>query len=161
MTARLDLNERQELEARIRDLSDQLAGSMALEVVLVEIKGGGGSPIVRTYIDKPGGVTLEDCERFSKRLSVLLDVEDWIPCGYTLEVSSPGIDRPLVKEADFERFAGKGVRVRARSAIAGQRNFQGKILGVVQGKVGIELGPGRRIDIAIGEIERANLMMVL
>lgn len=132
---------------------------MELEIVLIEIKGGGNRPIVRTYIDRPGGITLADCERFSKRLSVLLDVEDWIPVSYTLEVSSPGLDRPLVKEADFERFAGKRARIKTRSPVAGQRNFRGKILGAARGAVKLELAPERQVDIAIGEIEKANLMI--
>ena len=82
------MSERENLAARIQDFAEQLAASMGLEIVLVEIKGGGNRPIVRAYIDKPGGVAIADCERFSKRLSVLLDVEDWIPFSYTLEVSS-------------------------------------------------------------------------
>jgi ribosome maturation factor RimP len=159
MTAGMEMNQRAGLESRIQSLAEQLAVSMELEIVLVEIRGGGNRPIVRTYIDRPGGVTLVDCERFSKRLSVLLDVEDWIPFSYTLEVSSPGLDRPLVREADFERFAGKNARVRTRSPIGGQRNFKGKILLVAQGRVELEVAPGRKVDIAVGDIEKANLMI--
>lgn len=84
----METNARRSLEARIQELAEKLATSIGLEVVLVEIKGGSGQPIVRTYLDKPGGITLADCEGFSKRFSVLLDVEDWIPSSYTLEVSS-------------------------------------------------------------------------
>jgi ribosome maturation factor RimP len=153
------MSERENLAARIQDFAEQLAASMGLEIVLVEIKGGGNRPIVRAYIDKPGGVSIADCERFSKRLSVLLDVEDWIPFSYTLEVSSPGLDRPLVKETDFQRFAGKSARMRTRNPIGGQRNFRGKILDAVSGKVGIEVAPGRRVDIEVGEIEKANLII--
>ena len=159
MTTRDEPNQREGLEARIQDLAEQVAASMGLEIVLVEIKGGGNRPIVRTYIDKPGGVTLDDCERLSKRLSVVLDVEDWIPFSYTLEVSSPGLDRPLVKEADFERFAGRSARVRTRLPMEGQKNFKGKILRVVRGKVELEVAPGRQVDIAVGDIEKANLII--
>ena len=102
-----DSNQRQSLETRITKLAEQVAASMGMEVVLVEVKGDGNRSIVRTFIDQPGGITLDDCERFSKRFSVLLDVEDWIPFSYTLEVSSPGVNRPLVKESDFKRFAAK------------------------------------------------------
>jgi ribosome maturation factor RimP len=159
MTTRDEPNQRLGLEARIQDLAEQVAASMGLEIVLVEIKSGGNRPIVRTYIDKLGGVTLDDCERLSKRLSVVLDVEDWIPFSYTLEVSSPGLDRPLVKETDFERFAGRSARVRTRLPMEGQKNFKGKILRVVRGKVELEVAPGRQVDIAVGDIEKANLII--
>jgi ribosome maturation factor RimP len=159
MTAHKGANENEGLAARIADLAGQAAASMGLEVVLVEIKGGGSRPVVRTYIDQPQGVTLSDCERFSKRLSVLLDVEDWIPFSYTLEVSSPGLDRPLVKEADYLRFTGKAARVRTRSPIEGQRNFKGRILGVAAGRVELEVASGKKVDIAVGDIEKANLVI--
>jgi len=159
MTARDEASEREQLAARIRSLAEDTAASMALEIVHVEIRGGGGRPVVRTFIDRAGGVTLSDCERFSKRFSVLLDVEDWIPFTYTLEVSSPGLDRPLVKAADFERFAGRSARVRTRSPIAGQRNFKGRILRVAGGSVDLELAPGKQIAIAVGDIEQANLVI--
>ena len=131
---------------------------MGMEIVLIEIKGGDNRPIVRAYIDKPGGVTLEDCERFSKRFSVLLDVEDWIPVSYTLEVSSPGFNRPLVKESDFQKFVGKNARVRTRSSIEGQKSFKGKILETNGGVVSIEVVAGKKVDIAVVEIEKANLI---
>lgn len=156
--AQIGMNQRENLEARIKTLAEQLAASMELEIVLVEIRGGGNRPVVRTYIDKPGGVALADCERFSKRLSVMLDVEDWIPFSYTLEVSSPGLDRPLVREADFQRFAGKSARIRTRCPIEGQKNFKGKILGVARGRVELEVAPGRQVDIDVADIEKANLM---
>jgi ribosome maturation factor RimP len=159
MAAGMGSDERASLAARIQALAEQLAASLEMEVVLVEIKGGGNRPILRTYIDRPGGVTLADCERFSKRFSVLLDVEDSIPFSYMMEVSSPGLDRPLVKEADFQRFAGKNARVRTRSPLEGQKNFKGKILGVVQGKVELELAPGKKAGIAVQDIEKANLMI--
>ncbi len=131
---------------------------MAMEVVLVEIKGGGKRSIIRTFIDKPGGVSLSDCERFSKRFSVVLDVEDWITFSYFLEVSSPGLDRPLVKEADYTRFSGKKARLRTRLPVDGQRNFIGKILGVTEGRVGLEVAPAKKIEIALGDVEKANLV---
>lgn len=148
------------LTSRIEDCARQLAASMGMEIVLVEIKGGANRPILRAYIDKAGGVSLSDCEQFSKRLSVLLDMEDWIPFSYTLEVSSPGLNRPLVKEADYLRFAGKNARVRTRSPINGQKNFKGKILGAAGGVVALETAPGKEIKMAVGEIEKANLMEI-
>jgi ribosome maturation factor RimP len=161
MAAGNEKNQTESLTSRIQDCAEQLAASMGMEIVLVEIKGGGGNrPIVRTYIDKSGGVTLSDCEQFSKRFSVLLDVEDWIPFHYTLEVSSPGLNRPLVKEADYQRFAGKNARVRTRSPIDGQKNFKGKIVGAGGGRVELETVPGKKLIIAVGEIDKANLLEV-
>jgi len=156
-----DLNQRQSLETRITELAEQIAAAVGMEVVLVEIKGDGNHSVVRTFIDKPGGVSLEDCERFSKRLSVSLDVEDWIPYRYILEVSSPGVNRPLTKEADFQRFGGKNAKVRTRLPYEGQRSFKGKIVGVTEGRLELEIAPGKQIGIALVDIEKASLIAEL
>ncbi len=156
--AQENMNRRESLEARVGALADQVAASTGTEVVLVEIKGGGNRSVVRAYIDQPGGVSLNDCERFSKSLSVLLDVDDLIPSSYILEVSSPGIDRPLVKKADFERFLGKRAKVRTRVPIAGQRNFKGNIIDIKDDRVGLEVAPGKQVEIALADIEKANLL---
>jgi ribosome maturation factor RimP len=153
-----DSNQNQTLEARIRELAEQVAESMGMEVVLAEVKGEGNRSIVRAYIDQPGGITLDDCERFSKRFSITLDVEDWIPFAYTLEVSSPGVNRPLVKESDFRRFAGQNAKVRTRLPVEGQRNFRGTIMGVGEGRLELEVAPGKKIGIALMDIEKANLI---
>ncbi len=149
---------REALQARVTALAEQVAASMGMQIVLVEIKGGGNHSIVRAYIDEPGGVSLESCERFSKRFSVVLDVEDCIPFSYILEVSSPGLDRPLVKESDYQRFTGREARVRTRLPVEGQRSFKGKILGATEGRIRLEVPPGRQIEIALAEIEKANLV---
>jgi len=128
-------------------------------MVLVEVKGDGGRFVVRVFLDQSGGISLNDCERFSKRFSVLLDVEDVIPFSYTLEVSSPGLDRPLAKAEHFSRFAGKSARVRTRLPINGQRNFTGKIIGVAEGRLLLETAPARQVEIALSEIEKANLVI--
>ncbi len=107
------------------------------------------------------GITLEDCAQFSRRFSVSLDVEDWIPFHYVLEVSSPGVNRPLTREADFLRFCGKNAKIRTRSPIAGQRNFKGKILGITEGRLELEVAPGKEVAIAVTDIEKANLMAEL
>jgi len=127
----------------------------------VEIKGDENRSIVRAYIDQPSGITLDDCERFSKRFSVSLDVEDWIPFSYNLEVSSPGVNRPLAKESDFRRFAGKNAKVRTRTPLEGQRNFRGKIVGVTEGRLELEVAPGKQVGISLMEIEKANLIAEL
>ena len=153
-----DINQRQSLEIRITGLAEQVASSMGMEVVLVEIKGDGNRSVVRAYIDQPAGISLDDCERFSRRLSVSLDVEDWIPFSYTLEVSSPGVNRPLVKETDFERFCGQNAKVRTRLPFEGQRNFKGKIVRVTEGRLELEVAPGKQIGIALEDIEKAKLI---
>lgn len=153
-----DSNERQSLENRITELAGQVAESLKMEVVLVEVKGDGSHSVVRVYVDQPGGISLDDCEQFSKRLSVLLDVEDFIPFSYVLEVSSPGVNRPLVRESDFQRFAGKDAKVRTRLPIEGQRNFKGKIVGVTEGRLELEVAPGKRVGIVFTDIEKANLI---
>lgn len=153
-----DSDRRLSLETRITKLAEQVATSMGMEVILVEIKGDGSSSIVRTFIDQPSGITLDDCERFSKRFAVTLDVEDWIPFAYTLEVSSPGVNRPLVKEADFQRYCGKNAKVRTRLPLAGQSNFKGQIVGAAEGLITLEITPGKQIGIAITDIEKANLI---
>jgi len=151
------LSQRESLEARISSLAEDAAAALGFEIVHVEIAGGNRA-IVRVFIDRPGGVRLDDCERFSRRFSVLLDVEDWISFSYVLEVSSPGLNRPLVKEADFRRFAGKVAKVRTKGPLEGQRNFKGVILGTENGKLALEVDRKRRIEIALGEIEKANLV---
>jgi ribosome maturation factor RimP len=149
--------ERAALVGTVTALAEQVAASMGMEVVLVEIKGGGRST-VRVYVDQAGGVTVEDCERFSKRFSVLLDVEDCIPFSYVLEVSSPGLERPLVREADYQRFAGRQAKLRTSQSLQGQRNFRGRIIGISGGLVRLELSPGQEVEIALSQVERANLV---
>jgi ribosome maturation factor RimP len=153
-----DVNEKRSLEVRITGLAEQVAASMGIEVVLLEIKGEGNHSILRTYIDQPSGITLDDCERFSKRFSVALDVEDWIPFSYVMEVSSPGVNRPLVKEADFHRFCGKNAKVRTRLPIEGQRSLKGKLAGVNEGKLTLEVSQEKRVVIALTDIEKASLI---
>jgi len=117
------------LDPRVQELVERLVTRQELELVHVEIVGG-RKPILRVYIDKPGGVTLDDCAAVSERLSVHLDVEDLIPGQYMLEVASPGLDRGLYKPADYERFAGLPAHVKLAEPINGQRNFHGKLLGL-------------------------------
>ncbi|MBN2318712.1 MAG: ribosome maturation factor RimP [Acidobacteria bacterium] len=153
-----DSGQRQSLAARITEMAEKVAASMGMEVVLVEIKGNGNRSVVRTFIDQPGGISLDDCERFSRRLSVSMDVEDWIPFSYTLEVSSPGINRPLVKESDFKRFCGKDATVRTRMPIDGRKIFKGRIADVTVGCLELEISPGNAVKIALMDIEKANLI---
>jgi ribosome maturation factor RimP len=159
--AQVDLAEHESLRQQLTALARRVAASMGMEVVLVELKGGAGRSVVRIFIDQPGGISLDDCERFSKRVSVALDVEDLIPFSYVLEVSSPGLDRPLVQDEDYRRYAGRLAKIRLHSAREGRRNFQARILGVDQGRIRLETEPGKELEVSLPDIEKANLVIEL
>jgi len=120
---------RLKVDPRISEIAERVTAREGIELVHIELAGG-RSPILRIYIDKPGGVTLDDCARISERISLILDVEDPLPGRYLLEVASPGLDRGLYKESDYERFAGLPAHIRLSEALDGQKNFHGKLLGL-------------------------------
>ena len=109
------------------------------------------------FIDKPGGVTHEDCADVSTQIGTVLDVEDFIHSAYTLEVSSPGLERGLYKPADYERFAGHLAKLKTRSPVKNQRNFRGQIIGVVDSEVVFEDKTSGRVRIPFADIAKANL----
>src|SRR3989440_11174136 len=115
---------------RIKEIAEQAAIDHGLELVHAEVAGPEGHPVVRVFIDKPGGVTHDDCSEVSTQVSTVLDVEDFIHSAYTLEVSSPGIERGLYKLTDYERFAGSLAKIKTRVALGNQRNFRGRIIGI-------------------------------
>lgn len=116
-----------DVAGRAEQLITDVIAAEGLELVHVEYQPRGAASLLRVYIDKPGGVNLDDCQRLSKHIGVLLDVEDFIPHHYVLEVSSPGIERPLFREADYRRFQGKEIQLVATEKIEGRRNFRGYI----------------------------------
>lgn len=147
----------------VRQIAERVTASQGLELVEVEFRGGGKARLLRLFIDKPGGVTHEDCATVSRELGTILDVEDAVPGGsYTLEVSSPGLDRKLVKPADYERFAGSRLRVTTREPLDGSRHFEGRLQGLREGRVVVETGgkktAARTVEIDLGNIEKANLV---
>jgi ribosome maturation factor RimP len=147
------------LDPRISEIIERVTAREGMEFVHAEMTGG-KNPILRVYIDKPGGVTLDDCVTVSESVSLILDVEDIIPHQYTLEVASPGLDRGLYKEADYERFAGLPARVRISEAINGQKNFHGKLIGLDrEGEVAavIEEPDGQRRRLPLAKIVKANV----
>lgn len=151
--------EEMELE-RIREAAEQVARSLGLEVLDIEWKVG-RQRFLRVYIDKPEGVGHKDCEAVSHQLSVILDVEDLVPGPrYILEVSSPGLDRKLARPAEFERFAGRLARISTNAPIDNQKFFEGRLAGVADGKVQIEV-KGRVIAVPMEEIRKANLVVEL
>src|SRR5690242_16377702 len=124
------------IASKIEEIANRVAESEGLELVEVEVKGGGGHRLVRIAIDKPEGVTHGDCELVSQQVGTILDVEDIVPGGrYTLEVSSPGVERKLLKPQDYERFQGKKARITLRDAIDGRRNWEGTLAGYAGGAV--------------------------
>ncbi len=143
-------------ERLVAMLEPVLAG-MGYELVHVELVGGGRDTVLRVYIDAPDGITLADCETVSHQISGLLDVEDPVPGSYQLEVSSPGLDRPLARAGDFERFAGHRVRVKLVAAVDGRRNYTGELLGHVDGQVSLVVD-GERHSLALDDIESARLV---
>jgi ribosome maturation factor RimP len=141
----------------INEIIERVAAREGLEVVHWETVGPRNHFVLRIFIDKPGGVNLGDCERVSNQVGTVLDVEDLIPNAYTLEVSSPGIERGLYKPADYERFAGSRVKIRTASPIDGQRNFRGKLLGVTGDIISLEADLAGHIDIPFDQIAKANI----
>lgn len=144
-------------EGRVREIAGRAAAEHGLELVHAELAGGARTPVVRIFIDKPGGVTHEDCSRVSEHVGTVLDVEDFIDSAYTLEVSSPGLERGLYKRDDYERFAGRPARVKTRGAVGGQRNFRGRILAVEGDAVLFDDKTNGRVSIPLAEIAKANL----
>ncbi len=146
---------------RARAIASPLLQELGLELVDVEFRREAGGWILRVYLDKRGGVTLQDCQRVSEELSDLLDVEDLVGHPYSLEVSSPGLDRPLGREADFLRFVGERVRVTTSQAIEGQRRFLGTLKGYEGGRVVLEREDGSMVLIPHSLISKARLAPVL
>lgn len=146
---------------RVRGMAQRIAASAGLEIVHAEWKGGSRAGSLRVFIDKPSGVTHADCELVSRQLSAALDVEDLIPGSYSLEVSSPGLDRKLSSEADFSRFAGRKAKVRLRDPLCGPRSVTGRIEGCSDGSVSLRLAQGEALELPVADIEQARLVVEL
>lgn len=142
---------------RVRQLAEQAAIDHGVELVHTEVAGPENRPVVRVFIDKPGGVTHDDCSDVSEQLGTILDVEDFIHAAYTLEVSSPGLERGLYRASDYERFAGSAAKIKSRTGVNGQRNFRGVIVGVVDGELILDDRTSGRVRVPIDEIAKANL----
>ncbi len=163
---------------RVREIADRVAASSGLEIVDVEFLGGGKARMLRVFLDKSAagtdplaGVTHEDCARFSREFGTILDVEDVMPGAYTLEVSSPGLDRKLVKAADFTRFTGSRVKLTTRQPVNNNRHFEGRLENFEDGRLMLDLSvashksrkkmgeaAGQKIEIEFANVEKANLV---
>jgi ribosome maturation factor RimP len=163
---------------RVREIAARVAASRGLEIVEVEFLGGGNARVLRVFLDKPAagvdplaGVTHEDCASFSREFGTILDVEDAMPGSYTLEVSSPGLDRKLIKAADFTRFTGSRVKITTRQPVGGNRHFEGRLESFENGRLWLDLSvashksrkkmgaaAGEKIEVEFANVEKANLV---
>jgi ribosome maturation factor RimP len=149
---------REVVASKIEEIAHRVTESEGIELVEVEVKGGGSNRFVRISIDKPEGVTHGDCELVSQQVGAILDVENVVPGGrYTLEVSSPGVERKLLKPRDFERFQGKKVKIGLREPLEGRRHWEGTLAGFAEGQVALEIQPGQTIRFPLDQVEKANL----
>ena len=143
---------------RITGLGERATRGTDIEIADVQLRGGGKARLLRVYIDKPGGVTHGDCELVSERLGRLLDEEDAIPGdSYTLEVSSPGVERSLSKPRDFERVIGQKIRLAVREPIHGQTRFEGKLAQFANQSLELEIPTGELLHIPFEQIQKAKL----
>ena len=148
--------------ARVTELAEPLAASLGLELAEVEYRQEGRQMVLRLYIDKDGGVTLDDCSAVSRELTEILDVEDFIQGHYNLEVSSPGLNRPLKKPSDYERYTGRLVKIRTFEPLADdagnmRKTFLGELLGLSDSIVRLKLNEGQTASIPLGKVAKANL----
>jgi ribosome maturation factor RimP len=165
---------------RVREIAERVAASSGLEVVEIEFLGGGKARMLRVFLDKPAagtdplaGVTHEDCANFSREFGTILDVEDAMPGSYTLEVSSPGLDRKLVKAADFTRFTGSRLKLSTRQPVGvnNNRHFEGRLESFKDGRLTLDLSvashksrkkmgaaAGEKIEIEFANVDKANLV---
>jgi len=163
---------------RVREIAERVAASSGLEIVEIEFLGGGKARMLRVFLDKASagtdplaGVTHEDCANFSREFGTILDVEDVMPGSYTLEVSSPGLDRRLIKAADFTRFTGSRLKLTTRQPVNNNRHFEGRLESFTDGRLTLDLSvashksrkkmgaaAGEKIEIEFANVEKANLV---
>ncbi len=152
---------KERIETVVERLGNQVAANLNYELVDVEYRKEGPDWVLRCFIDKENGVGIEDCQRFSEALDKVLDEADPIPGKYLLEVSSPGIERPLKKEADFIKFAGKLVEIKLNKAINNRKTYHGELLGIIGGeldrRIGLKIDDTNILEIPRNEIAKANL----
>jgi len=148
---------RQEVAAKIEAIARRVAESEGMEIVEVEAKGGGKNQLVRIFIDKPEGISHADCELISQQVGTILDVEDVVPGHYTLEVSSPGVERKLLKPGDFQRFSGKKAKITLREPLLNQRHWEGTLAGVDDNMIVLDSISGEKLRFRFDQVEKANL----
>lgn len=143
---------------QLHDIIEPAVTALGCELVGVEHIAQGRHSMLRIYIDSAAGITLEDCERVSHQVSAVLDVEDPIHGHYTLEVSSPGLERPLFKAEHYRRFVGNEIQVRLRAPLAGRRKFKGLLQAIGDDDVVVLVVDGTEYRLALDEIEKAHVV---
>ena len=143
---------------KVQAIAERVGASEGIEVLDVQLLGGGGHRVVRMTIDKPTGVTHADCELLTQQVGTILDVEDVIPGGrYSFEVSSPGVERKLTRPRDFERFTGQKIKVVLRQPVEERRQWAGVLAGFAEGVITLEPAPGKTVRFPLEQVEKANL----
>ena len=160
---------------KVREIADRVAADIGVEVVDLDLRGGGKSRMLRVFIDKPDGVTHEDCANFSHEFGTIVDVEDAVPGGaYLLEVSSPGLDRKLTTAKDFQRFQNSLLKLMTFEPVSGNRHFEGRLVKFESGRLTVDLEAVKRkskkkkgapaepsgglVEIELTNVEKANLV---
>ncbi len=146
-----------EIQRQVEEVAESLVTSEGMELVDLEYRREGSRWVVRLFIDKDGGVTVDDCAYISRHLGDLLDVKDIIPEAYVLEVSSPGLNRRVRKKEDFARFAGRKIQLRLVAPIEGRKKIVGQLLGIEDGAVIVAAAEGR-CSVDLEDIAKANLV---
>ncbi len=148
----------QALVEQITAIVEPIVAARGYELVHLELRGDRRHALLRVYIDKPGGITVDDCAALSSYLSTVLDVEDPIPYTYTLEVSSPGIEREFYRKADYDRFRGEPVKIQTHQPVEGRRTFHGRLIELKDEVVRIdERTLGREVAIPYPEIKKTQI----
>ena len=145
------------ISERVREAAEEVAAKNGLELVHIEEKGAGSQKVLRLFIDKPNGVSVEDCSTVSNQFGDILDAEDLIHAEYTLEVSSPGLERELYSLQDFEKFAGSLARLKTHKPLNGQKNFRGKITKVEGEEIFFDDRTSGQVSFPYSAVAKANL----
>ncbi len=147
-----------EIIDKVTEIVERAGRKSGIEAVDIELKGVGNSRVLRIFIDKPEGVTHADCQHISDYVGTVLDVEEVIPDGrYTLEVSSPGVERKLSRPRDFERFTGQNAKIVLTEPVEDRKVWEGKLAGFSDGTITLEPAQGEPVKIPLGQVARANL----
>lgn len=146
-----------DVDSQIWTIAQEVVSGLGFELVDIELTGSRSQQVIRVYIEKPGGILLSDCVAVSRELGELFDDENVIENSYRLEVSSPGIERPLRKVQDFERYVGHRVRIRLKSKQEGKRRIVGKIVEVDHNMIRIISTNGQKASFSLADIAKTNL----
>ncbi len=145
------------LTETVRELVTPILDSLSLSLFDITYQKAGKRGLLRIFIDKEGGVTLDDCQRVSREVGAILEVKDVVPGSYNLEVSSPGINRPMRHESDYERYTGSKLKIRLYAPLENRKTYIGLNRGIDKGILTLEITPEQILRIPITDIARANL----